>query len=260
MIRTFYTVVATLGSVAIGVSAQAAVTIDSATVFTRASAVIITDHYDNQENQNQAVLGPGDQSVETSVATSNTDANGNSAAANEDVLASFTSPQNGMVIFSGSSTSLVVDGSSIAEAFNAGSSFNYDFTLTSNYRLTIDYALAETDNFYPDNYYQVINLAGGPPLLSDSPADGSYFAPTLGEASVVLTPGHYELGIVTTLGDISGVEGFGFSDGFHTDQYAFGIGSVPEPTTWAMLIGGMAMTGGIMRRRKRILVPLLRNL
>lgn len=43
--------------------------------------------------------------------------------------------------------------------------------------------------------------------------------------------------------------GLGFYGAATADNFAVG-GAVPEPATWAMMIGGFALTGGMLRRRK----------
>ncbi len=40
------------------------------------------------------------------------------------------------------------------------------------------------------------------------------------------------------------------SNSFELDNLSTLSGAVPEPTTWAMMIGGLAMVGLQMRRRK----------
>jgi hypothetical protein len=42
---------------------------------------------------------------------------------------------------------------------------------------------------------------------------------------------------------------FGFTDADLPGYQAEQIAGVPEPTTWAMMIAGLAFVGGAMRRR-----------
>ena len=52
--------------------------------------------------------------------------------------------------------------------------------------------------------------------------------------------------------DAAPIVGFRFTStnyAFETDTYA-GIAAVPEPATWAMMIGGFGLVGGMARRRK----------
>ncbi len=35
------------------------------------------------------------------------------------------------------------------------------------------------------------------------------------------------------------------------EALAFGFGAVPEPSTWAMMVGGFGLVGGAIRRRQR---------
>jgi hypothetical protein len=41
---------------------------------------------------------------------------------------------------------------------------------------------------------------------------------------------------------------------FEFDDVAAGIGAVPEPASWALMIGGFGLVGGAMRRRQRVAV------
>lgn len=67
----------------------------------------------------------------------------------------------------------------------------------------------------------------------------------------------YELGLTTTLteGFVAGentleffVEGNGVTDGFALQTVAF-TAAVPEPETWAMLLAGIGVMTGVLRRR-----------
>lgn len=59
----------------------------------------------------------------------------------------------------------------------------------------------------------------------------------------------------TTSGATSPIYGLGFASGqpaFEVDNVAFSspVGGVPEPTTWAMMIGGLGLVGAGLRTRK----------
>ena len=127
--------------------------------------------------------------------------------------------------------------------------------LTSSYQFTVNYFLSETDSFYSDNYFQLISLSGGPPLISGSPSDGTFATPTIGSATILLTPGSYEFGATTRLGDVSAVQGPGYGSGSHLDQYNFdlspAVSAAPEPLTWLFFLSGIAATGLLLRKQGR---------
>ncbi len=233
--------------------AHAAVMASGANVFAGATAVIITGNkFNSKEKDAQAELKPGHKTVNSSASVVNQDAKGDRAFDYEDVFANFVSPTEGTVDLSGNSTSLATTANRIVEAFNSGSSFNYDFTLTSAYTFNVNYFLSETDNFYFDNYFQLIRTSGGGPIISRNPVDGSYTDPTIGSDSAFLTPGSYEFGVTSKLGDISGALGPGYSAGSHIDQYDFALTSAaPEPSAWIMMFAGLGGIGLMLRQAKR---------
>jgi len=56
-----------------------------------------------------------------------------------------------------------------------------------------------------------------------------------------------------TLAFYSAISGVGYGEGDGSDPYAaarWSVTAVPEPATYAMLLGGLALTGAIARRRK----------
>ena len=238
---------------AIAVPSQAQVTASGANVFAGATAVLITGRsFSPDEETASGVLSPGQSFVDAAATAMNQDGRGNRAYAHEDVFANFVSPTSGVVNFSGSSTSLSTSAATIAEAYNSGSSFNFDFTINSSYLFNMNYSYSETDSYYYDNYYQLINTSGGAPLFSDSPLSGTYDTPATGRRSILLGPGSYEFGITTSLGDLSAVQGSDYGAGAHTEQYAFSLiaAAVPEPATWGLMIVGFGLVGASLRRRR----------
>ncbi|MCP6473655.1 PEPxxWA-CTERM sorting domain-containing protein, partial [Klebsiella pneumoniae] len=53
--------------------------------------------------------------------------------------------------------------------------------------------------------------------------------------------------------DILQYPGFAWNSAQILDAY-FGNGGIPEPTTWAMMIGGFGLVGGALRRRRSVQV------
>ena len=178
-----------------------------------------------------------------------------SAYDQENAFAEFTNKLEGDVEFGGT-TSLSV-GSSLgsAIAFDSGTSFDYDFTLTSAYEFLVNYSYAETDGYYIANRFQLISQAGGAPLFGFNPPDGSFADPQTGSVSYLLGPGSYEFGASTSLGDLTLTGGPATEEGAHAEHYDFTLTSVsaaPEPGTWTLLVAGVALLGIALRvQRKR---------
>ena len=68
--------------------------------------------------------------------------------------------------------------------------------------------------------------------------------------------GEFQTVLGTSLGNVDRllIDGFGGGGGFELDNVVLNgasVGGVPEPTTWVMLIAGLAMTGSAMRNRAR---------
>lgn len=74
--------------------------------------------------------------------------------------------------------------------------------------------------------------------------------------SIAVTAGHnYELALLANDCPYGGHAGYAYLDGFGDvvgGGGTPGTGAVPEPATWALLIGGFAMTGGALRRRRQV--------
>ena len=117
-----------------------------------------------------------------------------------------------------------------------------------------NYSYAETAGFYVSNYFQLIDRSGGPPLFSVSSGNGTFDSPQTGTATYTLTPGAYEFGATTNLGDLAFTPGAGTASGAHAEHYDFNLAAVsaaPEPNVWALSIAGVAMMGGALRARRR---------
>ena len=94
-------------------------------------------------------------------------------------------------------------------------------------------------------------------MLDANTRYGLYFTQTAGSLSY--TDGTGVGNVAATNGDLTVFEGYGSAYRFGTSfqprvvnatfEYTV-AGAVPEPATWAMMIGGIGMVGGAMRRRK----------
>ena len=74
-------------------------------------------------------------------------------------------------------------------------------------------------------------------------------------ASYVLTandPSHFDFVSLDFAGTAHSVQIAGGGSQFGWDDIGFGTtGSVPEPASWALMLGGFGLVGGAMRRRQR---------
>lgn len=128
---------------------------------------------------------------------------------------------------------------------------------------TITFASAVSDVYFALNSWNVPAVTGGPSTTSfDKPYSligvgcgywgcGSLLSPT---ATTFQSNGSNEIhGIIKFAGPITSLT---FTDGGDEFWHGFtiGIGSaaaVPEPATWAMMIGGFGVIGAALRRRRR---------
>ena len=110
-------------------------------------------------------------------------------------------------------------------------------------------------------------FAGGPTINSidihlDNSGAGGVFSP-----QAILIDGISQAFTGPSLGSIgiASITGLNLTGGSHAIQFqqpagatwtfaseisVFGIAAVPEPATWALMIGGFAMAGGVLRRRR----------
>ena len=243
-----------IAAIAVGCAlpAQAAVTLIDANVYTDAGSIIFPiypgPNYSVNSATTQASLTTASGVIDAPASEVLTDASGNRGYDQEDTLANLTSATEGTIDFSGGGTALDISPTGLVQSSNSGSSFNYDFQLTTNYVLSVNYATAETDAVDPASYIQVINTTGfNPPLVALNPADNSS-----GGFTYALGPGSYELGITSKLADTSDAVGPGLDVGLHLEQYSFNlVSAAPEPSTWVLLLAGIGGIGLALRQAKR---------
>lgn len=135
------------------------------------------------------------------------------------------------------------------------------FTVQSDYGFpaSIDLGFHTVSGGLPDTQIASYTIAPGD-FLSMIATPYNTTVVTVGLPGLALSAGTYDISIYNASN--LGVPGYykqGGSlyqqgNGFHTDQVAAfrlegGAGAVPEPASWAMMIGGLGIVGGAMRRR-----------
>jgi len=172
----------------------------------------------------------------------------------EDVTALFTAPSGTSttgsytgfveVLISGTGNS---NGNAVNDAFyyNGG---GVDVTGFGYYRLGIGTSVEPLAAFNPSRFAgRMITFIDG-------------VGPVASPAAPAYNPSH-EYNFVIDLGALDTQLSFGVLDGNFADnagqynvsvwQLVPGVGAVPEPATWAMMIIGMGAAGTMMRRRKK---------
>lgn len=138
------------------------------------------------------------------------------------------------------------DGVLIQDA-GVGSQYDSSYGLWNNSALSSDFAVG----------FNIENAAGSliHTYSTNGTAGSSYFATSF--QSIENGPLTALGGGVTVVanGRFQTVYDFDAQGDHYTLQFrsSLGEGAVPEPTTWTLLIGGFAMTGVAMRRRKTLL-------
>ncbi|MBM6577102.1 FxDxF family PEP-CTERM protein [Microvirga sp. SRT01] len=120
---------------------------------------------------------------------------------------------------------------------------SFEFTVVGNATLKI------TDAFLSGDQFEVFLNGLSKGLTSTPVNDGSsavdydiaFSSSSFSHGSYVLTSGNYVLTAAVTLSPYGGGGG---------GVELISSGAVPEPATWAMMIGGMGVVGGAMRRRR----------
>lgn len=214
-----------------------------------------------------------------SVLGTNTDSNSNSANA--------VAP--GAVTISTSANAGVSDGGATNNAFarvtaNWTSADSGDFSMAwgwnvdaANYQ---SQALVETNLAYPINWQYTFTATGNgvfsgsysvtgagdkfglQPLYTTNdftagPLGGNTNDPTgSGTFSVLLTSGNTYTMSVAEFGNLSSANGLlanGSANALVNWNIAYDTAPVPEPASWALLIGGFGLTGSALRRSRRLL-------
>lgn len=83
-----------------------------------------------------------------------------------------------------------------------------------------------------------------------------------GKAFTLSPTGVYETGFLAPSFFAAGIKiltvvGTSGGNGSYGGSISFTPGAVPEPATWAMMLGGLGLVGGMLRRRSRKSVPAL---
>jgi hypothetical protein len=101
-------------------------------------------------------------------------------------------------------------------------------------------------------YTYNLNSAAAPGVFTES-TDGWFYTDWLTK-DIAVTAGHdFELTLLANDCPYGGHAGYALLDGFGgvVPPPITGGGAVPEPASWAMMIGGIGFVGGAMRRRTK---------
>lgn len=116
-------------------------------------------------------------------------------------------------------------------AFNSGNAISFDF---SSFATSFSLYVTGTENV-------TLSIFDGATLLGSASTGGPNFV-SVGSPNFLLSLS----GAHITNATVSAAN----ANSFVIDDVSFS-GGVPEPATWAMMIGGFAATGLVMRRRRR---------
>ena len=211
------------------------------------------------------------QPLSMSVVASASDADGlrsATASGSAQAMASFNTAAAGTIRFTGMNSAANTvqlgsdDGYTIASA-NGGSAFTYAFWVDADAAIDLTYLLSSPTLGCCGNSISLLDTTLGQSVLQHT----IYDADNIGTLSAVLAAGdRYLLQIAKgeyPFVDAPYVRGPGASSISYDDLFTFSIGgvsppslanpdpvpAVPEPGSWAMLTLGLAMLGGVLRRR-----------
>lgn len=124
---------------------------------------------------------------------------------------------------------------------------SFDTVIGQSYTVSFDMAANPDGGTAPRNL--LVSIDGGGPLIFTHPADGSLGAMNWQANSFTFVA----TGTSTNLAFSADDSSAGFY-GATLDNVLVSV--VPEPAMWAMMIGGFAVIGGAIRRRRRTAVSL----
>lgn len=170
------------------------------------------------------------------------------AYADEAVAVDFVDAGTGTFSFDGLTDANVLTPQAGALAYNVGQQINYAFSLVGNSQLDLYYDLTESYNLTGQhNFVSLIDLTASNTLFS-----GSLGNNVSGDMNINLLGGHnYRLRLTTTpRDDMAARLGVGDTFGNHNEFYSWAISAVPEPASWALMLGGFGLAGATLRRRR----------
>lgn len=162
------------------------------------------------------------------------------ASADEDAISAFADVASGMVSFSGKTTGQVSQIGGLTEAYNSVSYFYYGFKVNQSEVINYTSTVSSSGNYQ----FDVLNQGTNKFVLIDN-------IPASGTSSFDIGPGAYTIEIYENYGDGRAQSGVGSVSGAASGQIAFDISAAPEPSTWAIMLVGMAGLGGGLRRARR---------
>lgn len=167
------------------------------------------------------------------------EAPGVSASASADLSTDFTSSDQGAFIFE--SIYAQYDGAGVMGGANSLGVASYGFSVDRLTIATIDYSLFFDGNVTPST---IAIRQDNVSILRINPISS-------GQAvSIAFGPGDYDLfvSIAASAGSL-GIDPVATRSG--RIAFTFAEAAVPEPATWAMMIGGIGMAGSALRRTRR---------
>lgn len=159
------------------------------------------------------------------------------------VLNDATSGTLGLSSTTSASTTAAADGTTYAEAYTQ-QYIDYNFTTTSAATVTVDYSIGDSNSnsYNYDNYICVSSVTC------------QYFSPnSTGQFTFNAPSGNISISASDYYNDQISTSGPGVTSvsGARNNVFAFSIGAVPEPTTWAMMVLGFGLIGFGLRRRQQ---------
>ena len=235
--------------------ASAAVRFNFASVDAESYLMLANNLYskDSYKNDNKTTYKTAWSAVTTAALTTAI----GTASASASTTATFTSVSAATVKFTPQQAAINVNDALARESFAyATGSFRYDFTTDGKYTLNYTHSLATTGRQSDGSAFgQTFTIeSAGTPLYSFDLFNGT------NAGSVVLDAGMYTIQVYSNgLNWSDYVNGVGTNAtslnatfGFNLQQGVVQPPVVPEPASWAMLVGGFGLVGSAMRRRPRV--------